>query len=252
MAAAGLPADNLSMTSPAPRRGISRRAIILLSVAGALVLLGAAAIVFGPAFYRDVIVGEQPSAPTAAPDAGASAAPAAPVEDFDGPWQVAEGSYAGYRVDEVLNGTDVTVVGRTEEVSGDVQVQDLAVTEAEITVDVASIATDQPNRDSYFRDNALEVGEHPTATFRLTEPVSADAAPEAGDAATVEVAGELTLHGVTREVTAEVDASFDGATARVAGSIPITFADFDVEAPDLGFVSVEPEGFVEFLLVLEK
>ncbi|MFL0412331.1 YceI family protein [Microbacterium paludicola] len=240
------------MTSPAPRRSMSRRAIILLSVAGALVLLGAAAIVFGPAFYRDVIVGEQPSAPTAAPDADASAAPAAPVEDFDGAWQAAEGSYAGYRVDEVLNGTDVTVVGRTEEVSGEVQVQDLAVTEAEITVDVASIATDQPNRDSYFRDNALEVGEHPTATFRLTEPVSTDATPEAEDAATVEVAGELTLHGVTREVTAEVDASFDGATARVAGSIPITFADFDVEAPDLGFVSVEPEGFVEFLLVLEK
>lgn len=240
------------MTSPAPRPGMSRPAIIILSVVGALVLLGGAAAAFGPAFYRDVIVGEQPAAPTAAPDAGASAAPAAPVEELDGVWQVSEGSYAGYRVDEVLNGTDVTVVGRTEDVTGDVRVQDLAVTAAEITVDVASIATDEPNRDAYFRDNALQVSEHPTASFRLTEPVAAEAEPEAGDETTVEVTGELTLHGVTRPVTAQMDASFDGGSVRVAGSIPVTFADFDVEAPNLGFVSVEPEGFVEFLLVLEK
>jgi polyisoprenoid-binding protein YceI len=240
------------MTSPEPRRRLSRPTIVALSIAGALVLVGGAAAAFGPAFYRDVIVGEAPGAPTASLDPSASAGTASPIAEFDGAWRVAPGSYAGYRVDEVLNGTDVTVVGRTDEVSGRVEVRDLAVTSAEITVDVASIATDQPNRDAYFRDNALEVAEHPTATFRLTEPVSAASEPEPGDQAMVKVAGELTLHGVTRPVTAEVDASFDGGAARVAGTIPITFADFEVEAPSLGFVSVEPEGAVEFLLVLQK
>ncbi len=34
--------------------------------------------------------------------------------------------------------------------------------------------------------------------------------------------------------------------------IPITFADFGVEAPSLGFVKVEPQGFVEFELNLTK
>jgi hypothetical protein len=33
-------------------------------------------------------------------------------------------------------------------------------------------------------------------------------------------------------------------------SIPLTFADFGIEAPDLGFVSVEDQGSVEFLLRL--
>jgi polyisoprenoid-binding protein YceI len=241
------------MTSPDPRRGTRRSSIVILSVLGALVLVAGLGVAFGPAFYRDVIVGEAPAAPTAGPGPSATSAPTSPaVTDLQGAWRVSAGSFAGYRVDEVLNGTDVTVVGRTEDVSGDVQVRDLAVASAEITVDVASIATDQPNRDAYFRDTALEAGEHPTATFRLTEPVPAQAEPRPGDQETVDVAGELTLHGVTRPVTARVDASFDGSAARIAGSIPVTFADYDVEAPDLGFVSVEPQGSVEFLLVLEK
>nr|WP_245542796.1 hypothetical protein [Pseudoclavibacter soli] len=37
-----------------------------------------------------------------------------------------------------------------------------------------------------------------------------------------------------------------------AGSIPITFADFGVTAPSLGFVSVEDHGEVEFLLNLAQ
>lgn len=38
---------------------------------------------------------------------------------------------------------------------------------------------------------------------------------------------------------------------QVIGSIPITFADFDVEAPSLGFVTVEDEGSIEFSLQLQ-
>ncbi|GGH45503.1 YceI family protein [Microbacterium album] len=241
------------MSKPAPRRRLSRATIVVLAIVAALVLVGGAAAAFGPAFYRDVIVGEAPAAPAVDP-ATAPSAPAAdePLADLSGTWTVASGSYAGYRVDEVLNGTDVTVVGRTEDVTGEVRVDGLSVARAEVTVDVGSIATDAAARDAYFRDQALSVREHPTATFRLTEPIETDAAPEAGESATVDVRGELTLNGVTRAVSASVDAAFDGRTAQVAGSVPITFADFGVEAPDLGFVSVEPDGFVEFLLLLEK
>ncbi|MER7796185.1 YceI family protein [Microbacterium sp. NPDC096154] len=244
------------MTAPRlhPRR--RRTTIVVLAACGAALVLGVAAVAFGPAIYRDVIVGAAPPAPSlspgAPPAAGASDATAVPLTDLSGSWHASPGSYAGYRVDEVLNGTDVTVVGRTETVTAEIHVDGLAVTDALITVDVASIATDEPARDGYFRDTALRVSEHPTATFRLTEPLRAERAPAAGQTATVEVAGELTVRGVTRAATAEMQSAFDGRTVQVAGSIPITFADYGVEAPNLGFVSVEPEGFVEFLLVLDK
>jgi hypothetical protein len=34
----------------------------------------------------------------------------------------------------------------------------------------------------------------------------------------------------------------------VSGSIPVTFSDYGVEAPSLGFVSVQDKGTVEFLV----
>lgn len=231
---------------------MQQRTVVILSVSIAAVLaLGATAAIAGPAFYRDVIVGEQPAAPTIAPPS-ASAAPTPGVvrEGLDGAWTVADGSFAGYRVDEVLNGTDVTVVGRTESVSGALEVDGLTLTAATIEVDVASIATDSGSRDDYFRQNALRTAQFPTATFVLTEPVTAPAAPAAGDEATLTALGELTIAGVTRPVSVELDAAFDGDGGQVVGSIPIVFADFGVEAPSLGFVSVEPEGFVEFSLVI--
>jgi hypothetical protein len=43
-----------------------------------------------------------------------------------------------------------------------------------------------------------------------------------------------------------------GASGQVAGSIPITFSDFGVDAPNLGFVKVEDSGAVEFSLQLER
>jgi polyisoprenoid-binding protein YceI len=154
----------------------------------------------------------------------------------------------------VLNGTDVTVTGRTDRVEGVLTIgaEGLTLEAAELTVDVASISTDSNQRDAYFRDQALRTGEFPTATFVLTEPVSLEEAPDAGAVVQAEVTGELTLAGATQSVTATVQVRSDGSTAEIAGTIPITFADFGVEAPSLGFVSVEPTGFVEFQLTAAR
>ncbi|WP_022894637.1 YceI family protein [Agromyces subbeticus] len=229
-----------------------RTKIITVSIVAGAIVLGATAAIAGPIFYRDVIVGEAEAAPsvTAAPTATSGTDAEAAASDLSGSWNVATGSYAGYRLDEVLNGTDVTVVGRTEEVAGSLTVEGDTLTAGEITVDMASIATDSGNRDAYFRDTALRTSEFPTATFTLTAPVTATAAPVAGEVQTVTATGDLTIAGVTRSVSVELEAVLNGADGQVAGSIPITFADFGVEAPNLGFVSVEPDGFIEFSLVL--
>ncbi|WP_157414025.1 YceI family protein [Agromyces allii] len=230
-----------------------RTKIITASIVAGVLVLGATAAIAGPIVYRDFIVGPAADAPTVTvtpnPSAGAGEAEAS---DLTGAWTVAGGSFAGYRVDEVLNGTDVTVVGRTEQVTGTLAVADTTLESAEITVDVASIATDSSNRDDYFRQNAVRVDENPTATFVLTDAVVSDGAPAVGEVQTIQATGDLTLAGVTRSVTVELEAVLNGETGQVAGSIPITFADFGVEAPNLGFVSVEPDGYVEFSLELAR
>lgn len=231
-----------------------RTKIITASILAGVLALGATAAIAGPIVYRDLIVGEADAAPsvTVSPTGSSAADASGTTGDLSGDWVVADGSFAGYRVDEVLNGTDVTVTGRTDEVAGELSVDGLTLTAASFTVDVASIATDSGNRDDYFRTTAMRTDEFPTATFVLTEPITVAAVPTAGDVQQVTATGELTLAGVTRTVDVELEAVLDGVGGQVAGSIPITFADFGVEAPDLGFVSVEPDGSVEFSLALVR
>ncbi len=212
----------------------------------AVVIGGTAAVTWGPALYADWANRAAADVPALDPTGTAL-----PGTDLDGVWVVGAGSYAGYRVHEVLRGEDVTVTGRTDPssdaVTGSVTVADGTVTDAEVVVDVAGVATDEPPRDAYFRGTVMETGTYPTATFELTEPADL---PD-GDA-TVELTGDLTIRDVTREVVVEAQVAATGVGAQVVGSVPVTFSDYGVEAPALAFVRVDPEGSVEFSLQLER
>ena len=220
---------------------MSRRAWILITVPVVL-LLG---LVLGPLGYAALRDDAAPAATVQAQPEDAEL-----VADTDGVWTVGDGSTAGYRVDEVLNGADVTVAGTTDRVTGSVEIDAGALTSAEVTVDVASITTDSGRRDAYFRQNIMDVATHPTATFTVGEPVEL---PElTGTPVTVPVAGELTVTGRTRSVQVDLSAVRTPEGVDVSGSIPVAFADFGIEPPNLGFVSVEDRGSIEFLLHLTR
>lgn len=222
-----------------------------LKIAGAgiaLVATVATVAIAGPIAYAKMQDDAQP--PLSVTESTASADASTSSLATDGTWNVTTGSQAGYRVDEVLNGQDVTVVGRTDEVTGDVTIASGKVTAAKITIDTASVTTDSSNRDNYFRNESLKVRQFPTATFTLVGPISL---PEiGGSAVTVKGDGRLTLAGQSEnvDVTFKVVRTDDGVA--VSGAIPIEFDDFGVSAPNLGFVKVEDSGSVEFLLNLAK
>lgn len=227
---------------------------ILVGVGAGVLALAAVTAIAGPLIYKNLAESQT----VAAPELGATTDLLETTADgsaldatvLAGDWTVAEGSEAGYRVDEVLNGTNVTVTGRTTDVTGQFTISDTGTVleAAELSVNVASISTDSSSRDSYFRDQALRTSEFPTATFVLTSPVTLDALPESGVTVETQATGDLTLAGVTQSITFDVAVRSDGTTAEIAGAIPITFADFGVTAPSLGFVQVEDTGFVEFQL----
>ncbi len=80
------------------------------------------------------------------------------------------------------------VVGDTPEDSG-----------VEVTIDAASIDTGEAKRDEHLRSpDFLDVENHPTLTFRSTE------ARRTGEE-TLEVDGDLTIRGVARPVTLDVE-----------------------------------------------
>jgi polyisoprenoid-binding protein YceI len=229
------------VTSDTPRK--RRKAVIWISVIAAVVLGVVGAVVF-----TNVYTSNENAKASAAPSVAATRE-ASTLDDTDlsGEWTVGGDSEAGYRVHEVLNGSDVTVTGRTDSVSGTATVDGTSITAATITVQVADIATESDQRDSYFRDSAMDTSAFPEATFELTEPI-ADAVPSGSDATKVTATGKLTLHGVTKDVTADLQVGLNGDGVDISGSIPVTFSDYDVQAPSLGFVKVDDAGSVEFLV----
>jgi polyisoprenoid-binding protein YceI len=71
-----------------------------------------------------------------------------------------------------------------------------------VDVDVASIDTREPNRDEHLRTNVFfDVANHPTMSFRGTRVT--------GSGTNWTVKGDLTLRGVTNQVT--LDVTFEGA-----------------------------------------
>ncbi|WP_435278390.1 YceI family protein [Rhodococcus yananensis] len=193
-------------------------------------------------------------APAASVDT--SGAQAATI-DLGGAWIVTAGSApnrtaAGYTVHEILRGADVTVVGSTDRVSGTATIDGQILTEAEVTVQVADVTTDNSQRDGQFRDRVMDSTTHPTATFVLTEPVDLASVPADGTLGSVTATGTLTLRGTDRPVIVDVDVLRTGDVLVASGSIPATWADWGVEPPNLGFVAVDDTGSVDFLVTLEK
>lgn len=205
-------------------------------------------VVGGTFIYIHFIEGSAPAklALSAAPT-GAGNAPSLP-----GTWSVTTGSVAGYRVGEVIFGQDNTAVGRTDVISGTITVQGSSVVSGSFTADLTAVHSDQSQRDNQFRTRIMDVAKYPTATFRLTQPITFQA--PSGDATTTAPAtGDLTLHGVTRPVTFTVTARRNGAHLEVLGSVPVTFAEWSIPSPSLaGVVTTQDHGVMEFLLVLAK
>jgi len=171
--------------------------------------------------------------------------------DVDGTWTVTTGSEAGYRVDEVRFGSSLETVGRTDQVSGEITIDGAEVADGSFSVDLASVETDESQRDGQFRDRIMDVATYPTADFELTEPIDLGEVPAPGEPVTVEAIGELTVHGVTNEVTFEVEAVLQDGTIAVDGDVPIVWSDYDIPNPDFGPNDVADEGLMEFLLVFE-
>ena len=178
---------------------------------------------------------------TVDPSAAASVA-------LDGTWKVTTGSQAGYRVKEILFGQNHEAVGRTTAVTGDATIGGSKVIAANVIVDLTQVSSDQSRRDNQFQHRIMDTSTYPTATFKLTQPI--DLPTTNNGRVSVKATGDLTAHGVTKQVVADLQAERSGSTIRVSGSIPVTFADFNIPNPSFGPISTDDHGLIEFLVVL--
>jgi polyisoprenoid-binding protein YceI len=195
----------------------------------------------------------------AANDSGSSRATSA----IDGTWTIDPtvgtfadftSSFAGYRVQEELATIGAkTAVGRTPDVEGSFTIDGDRISKADFTVDMTTLQSDDARRDNAIRDEAIESARFPTATFMLTTPIALVDVPAEGEEISVDATGDLTLHGVTKEVTIPLDAQRTSSVIAVTGQLDIPFADFDIVQPSIASVlSVDDHGILEVQLFLTK
>ncbi|HEX2187754.1 MAG TPA: YceI family protein [Longimicrobiaceae bacterium] len=114
-----------------------------------------------------------------------------------------------------------TVKGRFGDVTGTIAIDEAAPDRSavEVVIGAASIDTRTEQRDAHLRSaDFLDVEAHPTLTFRSRRIEGA--ANREGDG--FRVVGDLTIRGVTREVT--LDATYDGRGTDPWGGERVSFS----------------------------
>ena len=167
---------------------------------------------------------------------------------FDGSWRATPGSVAGYRVQEDFLFQQMTMAGRTNDVSGSMVIADGTATRASFTVSVAGVATSKSER------NVMDVTKYPAATFVLTRPIALGTAPAANGRTNYRSAvGTFTVHGVTRMVTAQLSAEHFGNSIYVLADIPFDSAAWDISIEGAGaFGGIKSSWTLEALLHLTR
>jgi polyisoprenoid-binding protein YceI len=203
------------------------------------------------------IAPESNSAPESsiAPEVSAAADPAASTAEtsLDGTWAIADGSQAGFRVPEILNGQKTEAVGRTPAITGSMTVAGATVTATDFVFDLTQLKSDSDKRDAQVQTRIMDTAKFPTATFVLAEPIDFSKVPADQEQISLPAKGNLTVHGVTKPVTLDLKARRNGSNIEVLGSFTMTFADWSVPNPSFKpFVEVGESGLIEWLLVFAK
>jgi polyisoprenoid-binding protein YceI len=153
----------------------------------------------------------------------------------------------------VLVGQNSTAVGRTTKVWGSLTIAGTSVSKGSFTVDLASVTSDQSERNAQFDGRIMDVSQYPTATLVLTQPISLGTVPAAGATKQYAAQGTLTMHGVSKAVTFTVTAERVGSEIDVLADLPITFSDWNIANPSVGgFVTTSSNGTLEVLLHLTQ
>jgi polyisoprenoid-binding protein YceI len=189
---------------------------------------------------------------------GSTNVAAPPTGDLAGTWTVGEGT-AGYRVREKLANLPAPsdAVGRTNAVTGQVTIsgQDGAykANNANFTVDVSQLKSNEDRRDNKIRSIGLETDKFPQATFAAAGPIDIPQDAADGKIVTVQAEGDMTMHGMTKKITIPLQIQRNGTQVQIAGNYEFSWSDFGMTAPSLPpFVSVTGNPKLEFIIKLSK
>ena len=154
--------------------------------------------------------------------------------------EIAEGSSATYRVTEQFVGVAFTneAEGTTNLVSGTLTIgaDGTIAPGSKLTIDLRGLKSDQDQRDGFIQNRTLETAKFPNAEFVPTKVTGLEKMIPSTGQAGIALTGNLTIHGVTKEVTFQGIATFNPRNNSVAGraKTSLTFDEFGLSQPKIG------------------
>lgn len=213
------------------------------------VVVGGFALALGLHDLQTLAQGQPPTGQAPPPGRAGGGRQNAPPPDPTRParLEIAEGTKARYKVREQLAGINFPsdAVGTTETVTGLLVLNpdgsiDAAV--SKLTVDLRTLKSDQQMRDGYVQNRTLETEKFPMIEFVPRRAVGVPVPLPAGMGAQAgfQLIGDMTLHGVTKEVTWNVVATFGNDQVAGRATTTLQFATFNLTKPSLArLVSVD-------------
>jgi polyisoprenoid-binding protein YceI len=129
-----------------------------------------------------------------------------------------------------------TVTGETGDVSGEFLIApdtNPAIQSLRVVVDLRKLESGSADRDNHVRNDTLEANTYPYATFVAHHTTILTGTYTAGQRISFKLPGDLTLHGVTRPATFDLQGTLEGDTITGAGTTMINIADFGMKTPQI-------------------
>jgi len=146
------------------------------------------------------------------------------------------GNEARYRVREQLMGANLPndAIGKTPDITGSILAYPdgrIVRDSSRIVINLKNLQSDKARRDGFLQHRTLETDKFPTAELVPTSVRGFSGTLPTSGAATFELLGDLTVHGVTRPTVWQVSARADGADVAGTATTAFTFKDIALDQP---------------------
>ena len=163
-------------------------------------------------------------------------------------------SQVRFEIDEDLRGARNTVVGTTNQVSGEIAVNPANVLESRvgvILINARTFVTDNSFRNRAIQNNILQTGDYEFITFTPTEIVGLPSEGSIDQQIRFSIVGDLTIRDITQSETFEVTVTVVSDTQMVGSATTVvTRTDYGLNipsVPNVANVEEELELYIDFV-----
>ncbi|MBY9077446.1 YceI family protein [Paenibacillus sp. HN-1] len=197
------------------------------------------------------VIPSQSASPSAGGDTTSTGGAAVSEDQFNGQWTIADASKVYWSVTtsrETVNFVDDAVTG-----SWTVDLNDPSAMKGEGKVDMSGLDSGNGQRDEHVKsDDFLAIGTYPESAFTAASFSELPKEWTEGTSVPVEIKGNLTVKGISKEVVFKSEAAYSGGQLLLSGTTQVTFSDFGMTNPHNVVLETENEFEVRLELVLTK